>query len=232
MGHRQIFLHSLPGLPFRTSALRTLGGYMNVFATECFVDELAALAGVDPIEFRLRHLTDPRARRVLETVARNSGWSANEPRGVGVASGVAFCRYKNTAAYVAAVACVEAGAEMRVTRVFCAVDAGLVINPDGLRNQIEGGVIQSASWTLKEEVRFDGRHVSTRSWNEYPILRFAEIPDVQVELIHNPGEPPLGVGEAAHGPAAAAIANAVARALDIRLRDLPLTRERLIAATI
>jgi nicotinate dehydrogenase subunit B len=228
--HRKIILHSLPGLPFRTSALRTLGGYANVFATECFMDELADLAGSDPVEFRLRHLADPRARRVVETAALLSGWKPNQARGSGTASGIGFCRYKNTAAYVAVVAAVQAREEIRVAQVHCAVDAGLVINPDGVRNQIEGGIIQSASWTLKEEVEFAGRRVATRSWNEYPILRFSEVPEVTIELIDNRAEPPLGVGEAAQGPAAAAIANAVASALDVRLRDLPLTRERLAAA--
>jgi CO/xanthine dehydrogenase Mo-binding subunit len=229
--HRRIVLHSLPGLPFRTSALRTLGGYTNVFAVECFMDELADLAGTDPIEFRLRHLTDPRARRVIVTAARLSGWKPDQARGTGAASGVGFCRYKNTAAYVAVVASVETRAEVRVTQVHCAVDAGLVINPDGVRNQIEGGIVQSVSWTLKEQVEFDGRRVATRSWNEYPILRFDEVPDVKIELLANSDEPPLGVGEAAQGPAAAAVANALARALDGRFRDLPLNRERLVAAT-
>ncbi len=232
LARRKIVLHSLPGLPFRTSALRTLGGYANVFAVECFMDELADLAGVDPIEFRLRHLSDPRARRVIEQAARMSGWKPNQTRGAGTAFGVGFSRYKNTAAYVAVVARVETRAEVVVRRVYCAVDAGLLINPDGVRNQIEGGILQSASWTLKEQVEFDGRRVATRSWNEYPILRFDEVPEVDIELIENPGELPLGVGEAAHGPAAAAIANAVARALDVRLRDLPLTRERLVATGI
>jgi CO/xanthine dehydrogenase Mo-binding subunit len=228
--HRKIVLHSLPGLPFRTSALRTLGGYANVFAVECFMDELADLARADPIEFRLRHLSDPRARRVIEQAARMSGWKPDQSRGAGTACGAGFCRYKNTAAYVAIVASVETRAEVLVRRVYCAVDAGLVINPDGVRNQIEGGIVQSASWTLKEQVEFDGRRVASRSWNEYPILRFDEVPEVDIELIENPGEPPLGVGEAAQGPAAAAIANAASRALDIRMRDLPLTRERLVTA--
>jgi nicotinate dehydrogenase subunit B len=229
--HRRTILHSLPGLPFRTSALRTLGGYANVFAIECFMDELADLAGADPIEFRLRHLQDPRARQVIETVARLSGWVPNQARGSGRATGVGFCRYKNTAAYVAAVAGVEVGTQVRVRKVWCAVDAGLVINPDGVRNQIEGGIVQSASWTLREQVAFDAGRVTTRSWNEYPILRFGEVPDITVELTGAATEAPLGVGEAAQGPAAAAIANAVARALDVRIRDLPLTRESIIAAT-
>jgi nicotinate dehydrogenase subunit B len=230
--HRRIVLHSLPGLPFRTSALRTLGGYANVFAVECFMDELADLAGADPIGFRLRHLADPRARRVIGTVAAMSGWNPNQVRGAGTASGVGFCRYKNTAAYVAVVASVEVRTEVRVRRAYCAVDAGLVINPDGVRSQIEGGIVQSTSWTLKEQVEFDGRRMVTRSWNEYPILRFDEVPEVEIELIDSPDQAPLGVGEAAHGPAAAAIANAVARALDVRLRDLPLTRERLLTAGV
>jgi CO/xanthine dehydrogenase Mo-binding subunit len=229
--HRKIVLHSLPGLPFRTSALRTLGGYANVFATESFMDELADAAGVDPIEFRLRHLSDPRARRVIETAVRLSRWQFNAERGKGRGAGIGFARYKNTAAYVAVVANVEVDQDVRVSRVVGAVDAGLVINPDGVINQIEGGIVQSISWTLKEQVVFDGRRVTTRTWEDYPILRFAEVPEVQIELIDRPDCPPLGVGEAAQGPAAAAVANAVARALDFRVRDLPITRERIVAAS-
>ncbi len=229
--HRKIVLHSLPGLPFRTSALRTLGGYANVFAAESFVDELAEAAGADPIEFRLRHLSDPRARRVIETAARLSHWHFNGERGKGRGAGIGFARYKNTAAYVAVIANVEVDREVRVSSVVGAVDAGLVINPDGVTNQIEGGIVQSISWTLKEQVIFDGRRVTTRTWEDYPILRFAEVPEVKIELIDRSDCPPLGVGEAAQGPAAAAVANAVARALDIRIRDLPITRERIVAAS-
>jgi len=229
--HRRIVLHSLPGLPFRTSSLRTLGGYANVFATESFIDELALAAGADPVEFRLRHLTDPRARQVIETAARLSQWRPDAERGTGRARGIGFCRYKNTAAYVAVVAEVKVQMEPRVTRAWCAVDAGLAINPDGVVNQIEGGIVQSISWTLKEEAGFDGCRVTTRNWDEYRILRFSEAPELKVELIQRPDCPPLGVGEAAQGPAAAAVANAVARALDLRIRDLPITRARIIAAT-
>jgi nicotinate dehydrogenase subunit B len=228
--HRKIVLHSLPGLPFRTSALRTLGGYANVFATESFMDELANAAGIDPVEFRLRNLSDPRARQVIETAAALARWQPNADRGSGRAAGIGFCRYKNTAAYVAEIAEVEVKEEVRVRKVFAAVDAGLVINPDGVINQVEGGIVQSVSWTLKEQVVFDGRRVATRNWDEYPILRFDEVPEVQVELIARPDCPPLGVGEAAQGPAAAAVANAVARALDFRIRDLPFTRERIVTA--
>jgi CO/xanthine dehydrogenase Mo-binding subunit len=229
--HRKIVLHSLPGLPFRTSALRTLGGYANVLATESFMDELADAAGADPVEFRLRHLSDPRARRVIETAARLAGWQFKAERGKGRAAGLGFARYKNTAAYVAVIANVEVGEDVRVSKVVGAVDAGLVINPDGVINQIEGGIVQSISWTLKEQVVFDGGRVTTRTWEEYPILRFDEVPELEVELIERPDCPPLGVGEAAQGPAAAAVANAVARALDFRIRDLPITRERIVAAS-
>ncbi len=228
--HRKIVLHSLPGLPFRTSALRTLGGYANVFATESFMDELADAAGVDPVEFRLRYLSDPRARRVIETVMKVADWQFNGERGKGRAAGIGFARYKNTAAYVAVIANVEVDRDVRVSRVVAAVDAGLVINPNGVINQIEGGIVQSISWTLKEQVLFDGHRVTTRTWDQYPILRFDEVPELEVELIERPDSPPLGVGEAAQGPAAAAVANAVARALDFRVRDLPITRERIVAA--
>jgi CO/xanthine dehydrogenase Mo-binding subunit len=228
--HRKIVLHSLPGLLFRTSSLRTLGGYANVFASESFMDELADAAGSDPLEFRLRHLSDGRARKAIETVARMAGWRRDADRGGGRGAGIGFTRYKNTAAYVAIIATVEIDKDVRVARVHCAVDAGRVINPDGVINQIEGGIIQSISWTLKEQVGFDGRRVTTRNWKDYPILRFDEVPDVTVELIDSSDSAPLGVGEAAQGPAAAAVANAVARALGVRIRDLPITRDRIAAA--
>jgi CO/xanthine dehydrogenase Mo-binding subunit len=228
---QRIVHHKVPGLPFRLSALRTLGGYANVFAIESFMDELADAAHIDPVRFRLRHLSDARARRVIETVARLSGWQFDAEGGAGRAAGIGFSRYKNTAAYVAVVANVEVGDNLRVSKVYCAVDAGLVINPDGVTNQIEGGIVQSISWTLKEQVGFDGRRVTTRSFEEYPIIRFDEVPELNVELIESPDTPPLGVGEAAQGPAAAAVTNAVARALGFRIRDLPITRDRIIAAT-
>ena len=229
--HRKNLLHSIPGLPFRTSALRTLGGYANVFAAESFMDELADAAGADPVEFRLRYLSDERARRVIETAVRMADWRFDAERGKGRASGIGFARYKNAAAYVAVIANVEVDQVVRVSKVVAAVDAGLAINPDGVINQIEGGIVQSISWTLKEQVVFDGRRVTSRTWEEYPILRFDEVPELQVELIQRPDSAPLGVGEAAQGPAAAAVANAVGRALDFRIRDLPITRERIVAAS-
>ncbi len=229
--HRKVVLHSIPGLPFRTSSLRTLGGYANVFAAESFMEEMASAAKIDPLDFRLQNLPDPRARKVLQTAATMAGWRRDSARGTGSAAGIGFCRYKNTAAYVAVVAQVEVNTEVRVRKVHCAVDAGLVVNPDGVINQIEGGIIQSISWTLKEQVGFDCGRVTSSSWRDYPILGFDEVPEIGVTLIESPESAPLGVGEAALGPAAAALANAVARALDLRIRDLPITRQRIIAAS-
>ena len=231
VAHRKIVLHSIPGLPFRTSALRTLGGYANVMASESFMDELADAANIDPLEFRLQNLSDTRASKVLETVASMAGWSGGAERGTSGACGIGFARYKNTAAYVAVIAQVEVNDEIRVRRVWSAVDAGLVINPDGVRNQIEGGIVQAISWTLKEQVEFDHARVTTNSWKNYPIIGFNEIPEIEVTLIESLDHPPLGVGEASLGPTGAAVANAVARALDLRIRDLPITRARVIAAS-
>src|ERR1019366_9288585 len=180
VAHRKIVLHSIPGLPFRTSALRTLGGYANVTASESFMDELADAGNIDPFEFRLQNLPDSRARRVLETVAGVAGWSRGAEHGRGRACGIGFARYKNTAAYVAVIAQVEVDDEIRVRRVWSAVDAGLVVNPDGVRNQIEGGIVQAISWTLKEQVEFDHARVTTNSWKKYPIIGFNEIPEIEV----------------------------------------------------
>jgi len=225
----KVVKHYLPEQPLRTSALRTLGGYANVFALESFMDELAAAAGVDPVEFRLRHLKDPRARGVIEAAAQRAGWAPNARGNGRRGRGVAFAKYKNLACYCALVADLTVDPTsglVRVTRVVAAVDAGQIVNPDGVRNQIEGGVIQSASWTLKEAVRFDRTRVTTRSWVDYPILRFDEVPEVEVVLLDQPNERFLGVGEGAQGPAAAAIANGIANATGKRLRALPFTPPR------
>jgi CO/xanthine dehydrogenase Mo-binding subunit len=228
-GSVKVVKHYVAEAPLRTSALRTLGGYANVFALESFVDELAGAAGADPVDFRLRHLRDPRARAVLEAAVLRAGGTALA-RADGVRGrGVGFARYKNLACYCAVVADVavdRASGRVRVARAVAAVDAGQIVNPDGVINQIEGGIIQSASWTLKESVGFDRTRVTTRSWAEYPIVRFDEVPEVDVVLLNRPGERFLGVGEGAQGPAAAAIANAIARATGRRLRALPFTPER------
>jgi len=218
--------------PLRTSALRSLGAYCNVFSIESFMDELAHTAGVDPVAFRLRHLADPRAIDVVRRAAARFGWDAYKktPRR---GRGFAFARYKNLAAFCAVALEVEVAREtgmVRITRAVAAVDCGEVVNPDGVRNQIEGGIVQSSSWTLLERVRFDQHQVLTRDWAGYPILRFNQVPErLEVELIDRPGQPFLGTGEASQGPTAAAIANAVADACGLRLRDLPLDRARLRA---
>jgi nicotinate dehydrogenase subunit B len=220
-------------MPIWVSSLRTLGGYANVFAIESFMDELASAAGVDPVAFRLAHLTDPRARAVIEAVAKKTGWKAGETGDGARGRGIAFAKYKTLATYVAVVAEVEidrASGMVRVPRATAAVDAGLIINPDGLTNQIEGGIVQSLSWTLKEEVRFDRRGILARDWASYPILTMPEAPKVEVELINRPNERPLGAGEASQGPAAAAVANAFANATGKRIRDLPLNPARVKAA--
>jgi nicotinate dehydrogenase subunit B len=225
--------HLLPDMPVRVSALRTLGAYANVFATESFMDELAAAAGADPVEFRLRHLQDPRAKAVIEAAASKAGWRPKQAGDGRRGRGVGFAKYKNLSTYVAVVAEVEvdrAKGTVRVARAHAAADAGMIVNPDGLANQIEGGVIQSASWTLREAVKFDRAHVLTRSWADYPILRMNEVPAVEVQLIDRPEEKPLGAGEASQGPAAAAIANAVANAIGKRIHDLPFTPDRVKSA--
>ncbi len=228
---QRIVNHFLPAMPLRVSALRTLGAYGNVFALESFMDELAAAAGADPVAFRLAHLTGERARAVIAAAAQSAGWREGErgniPQGQG--RGIGFAKYKNLAAYVAVIAEVEvdrSSGGVRVPRVFAAVDAGQVINPDGLRNQIEGGIIQSTSWTLHEAVRFDRGAVQSRDWASYPILTMPEVPKVETELLDRPEERSLGCGEASSGPTVAAIANAFARATGKRVRDLPLDPAR------
>jgi nicotinate dehydrogenase subunit B len=226
--HRRIAGHRLLESPIRTSALRALGAYLNVFAIESFMDELAQTVGQNPLVYRLAHLHDERGRRVLQTAAAAADWGLGTPEGVG--RGIGFARYKDCGAYCAVVAEVEAERDIRVRRLTVAVDVGRIVNPDGVRNQIEGGATQATSWTLKERVRFDRRRVTSNDWESYPILRFSEAPQIDVEIVSNPDLPSLGAGEAAQGPTAAAIANAVADAIGVRVRDLPLTAEAVVAA--
>ena len=216
--------------PLRVSALRSLGAYANVFAIESFMDEVAAALNEDPIAFRLRHVSDPRARAVIEAVARAADWKPGQ-RGDGTRGrGIGLARYKGASAWCAVIAEVAVGAKLEVRRVVAAVDAGEVINPDGLANQVEGGIVQAISWTLKEQVLWDATRVTTRSWETYPILRFDEVPDIEVTILDRPETPPLGVGECAAGPTAAALANALYDAMGVRVRDLPLTPERIARA--
>ena len=226
--------HFLPDMPLRVSAMRGLGAYMNVFTIESFMDELAAAARADPVAFRLAHLKDARARDVVSLAAEKFGWDAARTLPKGHGRGFAFARYKNLGAYAAVALEVavehETGA-VRVVRADAAVDSGQAVSPDGIRNQIQGGVVQSTSWTLYEAVTFDRTGITSNDWSSYPILRFAAAPDrVDVHVIDRPGMPFLGTGEATQGPTAAAIANAVMHATGARLRELPLSAARVKAA--
>ena len=229
--------HFIPKMPLRVSALRSLGAYMNVFSIESFMDELALAAKLDPVEFRLRHLKDTRAQDVIRLAAERFGWNAFasqrdllKRRG----RGFAFARYKNLGAYAAVAMEVDVDREsgrIDVVRIVAAVDSGDVVNPDGIRNQIEGGIVQSLSWSLYESVAFDTTRITSRDWSSYPIMRFASVPQsIDVHIIDRPGAPFLGTGEAAQGPAAAALANALASAAGVRIRELPLTSKRVKAA--
>ena len=232
---QRVVNHYIEGMPVRTSALRSLGGYANVFALESFMDELAEAADADPVEFRLCHLSDPRGRAVIQAAARMACWQ-DHPRGrIGAPEtarglGIGFAKYKNLGAYCAVIAQVEVEREVRVKKLWVAVDVGLVVNPDGVVNQIEGGAVQAVSWTLKEQVNFTAEGIACKGWEDYPILRFSEVPAVEVEIINRPEQKSVGAGEAAMGPTAAAIANAVRAALGVRVRDLPFTPERVAAA--
>ena len=231
IGAKRILHHLITDAPVRTSALRGLGAMPNVFAAECCVDELAARAGQDPVAYRLSMISDKRACAVIETVAAMAKWNPKEPGGTGTGRGIAFARYKNKAAYSAVVVELAVDLEIRLRHVWCATDAGLVVNPDGAINQLEGGIIQSASWVLKEQVRFDNG-IASFDWETYPVLKFSEVPEIDIELLNTKDEVPLGVGEVTVGPTAAAIGNAVSHALGARIRDLPFTRERIMASLL
>ncbi|MFN0298743.1 MAG: molybdopterin cofactor-binding domain-containing protein [Burkholderiales bacterium] len=226
---QHISKHRVTDVPIRVSAMRSLGGFGNVFAIESFMDELAVVAGVEPVAFRLRHLSDARGRAVIEAAAKRANWYGYQRRD-DAGHGIAFSRYKNTGAYAAVVAEVRLEREVRVTRLVCAVDVGLAINPDGVINQVEGGALQATSWTLKEAVRFDRERITSVNWDDYPILKFSEVPAIEVELINRIDTPAVGAGEAVQALMGAAIANAVADALGVRIRSLPLTAERIQAA--
>jgi nicotinate dehydrogenase subunit B len=225
--------HFVPDMPLRVSALRSLGAHMNVFSIESFMDELGLLAGADPVDFRLAHLDDPRARDVIAAAARRFGWQSWR-RTPWRGRGFGFARYKNLGAYCAVALEVQVepvtGA-LSVGRVVAAADSGQAISPDGIRNQIEGAIVQSLSWTMMEQVAWDADRRTSFDWSAYPILRFPALPQgVEVEVIDRPAEPFLGTGEAGQGPTAAALANALADATGKRLRDLPLTEEKVKTA--
>jgi CO/xanthine dehydrogenase Mo-binding subunit len=231
----RVVAHLLESAPLRTSSFRGLGSPQNSFANESFMDELAHAAVVDPVEFRLRHLSDPRAIAVVQSVARLAKWTPRASRSTNsngasnapvTGRGMAFVQYEGTEALVAAIADVVVDPtqhSVRVPHVYVAHDCGLIVNPDGLRNQIEGNVIQGISRTLKEAVTFDRSRVTSLDWRGYPILTFAEAPDaIDIELIDHPELPSVGAGEASTSPIPAAIANAIFDATGMRLRDVPL----------
>jgi len=231
--NQRVVHHFIQDMPIRVSALRTLGAYANIFAIESFMDELSSAIGADPIAFRLAHLKDPRARAVIEQVARMAKWRPGQQGDGTRGRGLGFARYKNLQTYVAIIATIEvdrASGRVRVPQAWAATDAGLIINPDGLINQIEGGMIQSTSWTLYEEVQFDKNGILSRDWANYPVIAMPDVPAVTVELINRPHERPLGAGEASNGPMVAAIANAFAHATGKRLRSLPMSPARVRAA--
>jgi len=227
--NQKVLHHVLDRLPVRTGTLRAIGGFINTFAIECFMDELAHSAGVDPFELRLRHLSDERAIAVIRAARERSGLAWKRQSG-SRGMGLGFARYSNEASYAAVVIEVDVAETIKVLRAVAAVDCGRTINPDGVANQVEGGIVQAVSWVLKEQVRFDRSRITTRNWDDYAILRFSEAPPVEVTIIDRPAQPSLGMGEALAGPTAAAIANAVFDAIGIRVRDLPLTRERMMVA--
>lgn len=220
---------SLATTPVRTSALRSLGAFANVFAAEGMMDELAARSGCDPAEFRLRHLQNARATAVLRCVLAMCEWNGPGGAGDGLARGIGLARYKGRGAWCAVIAEVALAQAVEVRRIWCAVDAGSIVNPDGTRNQVEGGIVQALSWTTLESVRFEQGRPVALGWEGYPILRFAQVPPIATALVGAHENATLGVGEAAQGPTAAAIANAVSHAIGQRVTDLPISRERLLA---
>lgn len=225
---KEIIHHKYKG-PLRTSALRSLGAYGNIFALESFMDELAHSAHMDPIDFRLNHLKNERAKAVIRLAAEKAGWQ-NQHKTGNSGLGIGFSQYKNTAAYLAVVVEVAIDSPKKVytlKKITAAIDAGQTINPDGLKNQTEGGIIQAASWTMYEEVKYDENGILSTNWESYSIMRFDAVPEMEVHVIDRPEEKPLGAGEAAQGPVAAAIANAIFIATGSRLRNLPLSPDKI-----
>jgi len=235
----QVLVHWLKDAPLRPAPIRSPGKPANCFAVESFIDELAAAAGLDPIEFRLRGLADPRGVDVIRQAAALMNWQSRPSPGhdrdsaVMRGRGIAYIHYKHNETYVAMgmeVAVERASGRIRVERVACAHDCGQIINPNGVRAQVEGSILQTLSRVLLEEVQFDRSRVTSVDWNTYPIMRFSDVPKLDIELVDRPAQPPLGAGEAACTPVAAALANAVFDATGARLRTVPFTPQRVKAA--
>ena len=228
--NKRVLNHATLPVPIRSSALRGLGAYLNVFSIESFMDELAFEAKIDPVSFRLKHLSDPRAVAVINSVVAQANWTSNPSLAENEGVGIAFARYKNIGNYAAVIAHVEVQERVRVKQIYASIDCGCVINPDGVINQCEGGIIQVLSWCLKERLRFDRTRITTKDWEDYSILKFSEVPLINIELINRPECESLGVGEGVTGPTAAAVGNAVFNALKVRVRDLPLDQESIVKA--
>jgi CO/xanthine dehydrogenase Mo-binding subunit len=235
----KVHVHWLGAAPLRPSNIRAPGKVANCFAVESFVDELAAKAGIDPIQFRMRDLANPRSREVIERVARLMRWESRpSPRpasrqAVTTGRGMAFIHYKHNESFVAMGMEVEVNrttGEIRVQRIACAHDCGLMINPDAVRAQVEGNILQTLSRTLHEETTFDRSRVTSVDWASYPLLRFPEVPKLAIDLVQRLDQPPLGAGEAASSPVPAALANAVFDATGVRMRTVPFTRERMLSS--
>jgi len=236
--HIQVIVHWLKEAPLRPAPLRSPGKPANCFAVESFTDELAAAVGIDPIEFRLRGLENPRAIEVIKRTAALMKWQVRPSPGADTSAavargrGISFVHYKHTETYVAMameVAVERASGRIKVERVVCAHDCGQIINPDGVRAQVEGCILQTLSRVLMEEVKFDRSHVLSIDWSSYPILRFSDVPNLEIDLVDRPNEPPFGAGEAACAAVGAALANAVYDAAGVRLRTVPFTPERVKA---
>jgi nicotinate dehydrogenase subunit B len=229
---KEIRNHLLLDAPVRNGSFRTLGAHGNIFAIESFMDELAAATGNDPLAFRLAHLRDHRARAALQAAADKADWRPGQKSDGQRGRGLAFCRYKSIGMYAAAVVDVEVDRKtgvIKVPRVVIAADIGLVVNPDGAKNQLEGGIVQAISLTLKEQVAFDRRQITSRDWSGYPVLTFPEVPNIEIVLMER-SDPSLGAGEGSLPPTSAALANAFAHATGRRLRELPMTPERVKAS--
>ncbi len=233
----KVLAHWIKDAPLRPSNIRAPGKVANSFAVESFVDELAAAAKIDPLAFRLRELSDARGREVLQRCADLIGWASRKRAApdddVQRGTGLAYVHYKHNETWVAIAMQVEARrstGDLRVKRIACAHDCGLMINPDAVRNQVEGNILQTLSRTLYEETLFDKERVTNVTWASYRLLRFAEVPELMIDLVSRPELPPLGAGEAASTPVPAALANAIADATGVRLREVPFSAARLKAA--
>jgi CO/xanthine dehydrogenase Mo-binding subunit len=234
--HQEVVVHWLASSPLRPSNIRAPGKVANCFAVESFTDMLAVAAKRDAVEFRLQALSDPRGVEVIRRAAALIGWQSRpSPSSSATAGGrgFAYMHYKHNESYVAMAMEVDvdrASGAIKVRRVACAHDCGLVINPDGLKAQIEGNILQTLSRTLYEEVAFDRSRVTSVNWTSYPILRFPDAPEIAIDIVSRPNDPPLGAGEASATPVPAALANAVFDAVGARMTTVPFTRERVLTA--